>query len=179
VIATGYSGNLEFTTPDTTWLVDHVMRPIGSGADPYPPDGEWADPDLDHAARLMREVAEHPDEAAERAELGAREIRGRHSPRAAGAAIGTRLGEIGQLPRRPRASSGLDELRRLVAAGPKAAPGTGRLRGAVREALLRGLRPLTAHRDQVDREVIGALEEIRSQQAIQLAQALASQRRML
>ena len=177
VIATGYSGNLEFTTPETAWLVDHAMCPIGSGSDPYPPDGEWADPDLDHAARLMREVAEGPEEAAERAERGAREIKERHSPQAAGAAIADRLAEMAQLPRRPPPASGeLADLRRLVAAGPRPAPGLGRLRGAVRNALLRGLRPLTAHRDQVDRELIAAVEEITTQHGIQLAQALASQR---
>jgi SAM-dependent methyltransferase/glycosyltransferase involved in cell wall biosynthesis len=177
VIATGYSGNLEFTTPDTAWLVDHAMRPIGPGADPYPADGEWADPDLEHAARLMRHVVEHPEEAAERAERGAQAIKARHSPAAAGAVIAARLEEMMQLPRRPPAPSGeLTELRRLIAAGPRPAPGLGRLRGAARDALLRGLRPLTAHRDQVDRELIAALEEIRSQQGVQLAQALASQR---
>ena len=175
VIATGYSGNLEFTTPDTTWLVDHALRPIGPGADPYPEEGEWADPDLDHAARLMREVAEHPEEAAARAERGAREIRERHSPPVAGAAIASRLREMAHLPRRPPAE--LAELRRLVAAGPEPPPDLGALRGTARKALLRALRPLTAHREQIDREVLGALDELRVQQGVQLAQALASQRR--
>lgn len=178
VIATGYSGNLEFMAPDTTWLVEHTMRPIGPGCDPYPPEGEWADPDLDHAARLMREVAEHPEASAERAQRGARAIRERHSPEAAGAVIAARLQAMAQLPCRPPAPPGeLAELRRLVAAGPRPAPGLGRLRGSAREALLRALRPLTAHREQVDRELIAALEELRAEHGLQLAQALASQRR--
>jgi glycosyltransferase involved in cell wall biosynthesis len=58
VIATGYSGNLEYMTAENSYLVDYTLRPIGEGQFPYPPDGEWAEPDLDHAARLMREVAE-------------------------------------------------------------------------------------------------------------------------
>jgi len=178
VVATGYSGNLEFTTPDTAWLVQHGMRPIGEGSDPYPPEGEWAEPDLDHAARLMREVVEHPEEAGRRTERGAREIRRRHSPEAAGAAISARLGQIHGLPRRPPVGSDeLAELRRLIAAGPEPAPGIRRLRGELRKGLLRVLRPLTAHSDQVDREVLAALEEIRARQGIQLAQALRSQRR--
>ncbi len=178
VVATGYSGNLEFTTPDTAWLVEHAMCPIGPGCDPYPADGEWADPDLDHAARLMRELAEHPEAGAERAARGALAIREAHAPQAAGPVIAARLKEMAHLPRRPPSPSGeLAELRRLVAAGPRPAPGLGRLRGTAREALLRTLKPLTAHREQVDRELIGALAGIRYQQGIQLAQALASRRR--
>ncbi len=63
VIATGYSGNLDFMTEENSWLVRHTLVPIGPGADPYPPEGEWAEPDLEHAAHLMREVelAESPD----------------------------------------------------------------------------------------------------------------------
>ncbi len=179
VIATGYSGNLEFTTPENSFLVDYVMRPIGSGADPYPPEGEWADPDLEHAAWLMREVFERPDDAAERARRGARHIRERHSPQAAGRAIEARLQEIAQLPRRaPTTSAELSELHRLVAAGPEPAPGLGQLRAAARRALLRLMRPLTVHRELVDREVLGALEELRSRQGIDLALALAAQRQL-
>ena len=63
VIATGYSGNLDFMTPENSYLVDYALAPIGAGADPYPADGEWAEPDLDHAAELMREVFEDPEEA--------------------------------------------------------------------------------------------------------------------
>ena len=38
VIATGYSGNLDFMTPSNSLLVDYRMVPIGPGADPYPPE---------------------------------------------------------------------------------------------------------------------------------------------
>ena len=175
VIATGYSGNLEFTTPETAWLVDHAMCPIGSGSDPYPADGEWADPDLDHAARLMREVAEGPEEAAERAVRGAREIRGAIR-RGRRSAIAGRLAEMAQLL---AARAGIRRARRAAPPGRRrsaARPGPRASAGRRPDALLRGLRPLTAHRDQVDRELIAAVEEIRSQQGVQLAQALASQR---
>ena len=58
VIATGYSGNLDFMNDDNSYLVDYRLVPIGSGNDPYPAAGTWAEPDSEHAARLMREVFE-------------------------------------------------------------------------------------------------------------------------
>lgn len=64
VIATGWSGNLEFTRPDNSYLVDHTSVPVGEGNEPYDPAAEWAEPDLDHAAALMRHVLANPEEAA-------------------------------------------------------------------------------------------------------------------
>ncbi len=84
VIATGYSGNLDFMTADNSYLVDHTLVDIGQGSDPYPADGQWAEPDVEHAARLMREVFEHPEQAAERGRAGGRDIRRTHSAQAAG-----------------------------------------------------------------------------------------------
>ena len=45
-------------TAENGYLVDYRLVPIGPGADPYPPDGEWAEPDVEQAAELMREVVE-------------------------------------------------------------------------------------------------------------------------
>ena len=50
VIATGYSGNLDFMTAENSYLVDYTLSRIGPGSDPYPADSQWAEPDLDHAA---------------------------------------------------------------------------------------------------------------------------------
>ena len=36
---------------------------VGPNAEMYPADGTWAEPDLDHAATLMRQVWERPDDA--------------------------------------------------------------------------------------------------------------------
>jgi glycosyltransferase involved in cell wall biosynthesis len=91
VIATGYSGNLDFMTPDNSYLVGHRMVPIGAGNGPYPPAGEWAEPNVDHAAALMREVFEAPAEARRRGKLAAAEIRATHGPDAAGRAMRRRL----------------------------------------------------------------------------------------
>ena len=64
VIATAYSGNLEFMTPDTSVLVPYELERIPLGSGPYPPTASWAAPDLDFAAGAMRELAGDPNAAA-------------------------------------------------------------------------------------------------------------------
>ncbi|MEA2191694.1 MAG: hypothetical protein QOI73_1815, partial [Solirubrobacteraceae bacterium] len=97
VVATAYSGNLDYMTPRNSYLVDCALTPVGPGAEPYPPDAEWADPDLDHAAALMREVHDDRDEARRRAQIGRADIRRTHSLQAAGAAMAQRLEAIAAL----------------------------------------------------------------------------------
>ncbi len=103
VIATGYSGNLDFMTAENSFLVRHEMVPIGAGAAPYPAEGEWAEPDLAHAAALMRQVFEEPQRAAERGERAAADIRRTHSVAAAVRALPRLLspaaGAAGPAPR--------------------------------------------------------------------------------
>lgn len=91
VIATGYSGNVDYMDEATAWLVPYTLREVGPNAAPYPPDARWAEPDLDAAARAMREVVEHPAEAAARGRRAATRIRERHSPEVAGATVAGRL----------------------------------------------------------------------------------------
>jgi hypothetical protein len=64
---------------------------VGPGADPYPPDGVWAEPDLAEASALMRRVFDNPIEAREKGEQAATDIRRFNSPEASGAAIAARL----------------------------------------------------------------------------------------
>ena len=66
VIATGYSGNLDFMTSETAYLVPWRPISVGADCDPYPVGATWADPDLDAASRLMRHVASHREEAADK-----------------------------------------------------------------------------------------------------------------
>jgi GT2 family glycosyltransferase/glycosyltransferase involved in cell wall biosynthesis len=64
VIATGYSGNTDFMSPSNSLLVNHSMVDVGPGHGDYEPHQRWADPDLDHAASLMRLVADDREVAA-------------------------------------------------------------------------------------------------------------------
>jgi glycosyltransferase involved in cell wall biosynthesis len=63
VIATGYSGNLDFTTERTAALVEHHLVPVCSGEYPMHEGQVWAEPDVAHAARLMRTFVEDPARA--------------------------------------------------------------------------------------------------------------------
>jgi hypothetical protein len=76
VVATRYSGNLEFMDDATAYLVDYELGPVGPGCEPYPEDSRWAYPNLDHAAELLRRVVEHPEEARERGRRASARIRG-------------------------------------------------------------------------------------------------------
>jgi SAM-dependent methyltransferase len=168
VIGTAYSGTLEFMTAANSYLVDYDLVPIGPGADPYPPEGEWAEPDVAHAARLMREVVEHPEEARRRGERGREDIRARHSHQAAGRVMAERLGRItAGFAARPRAAAApgaidLEGLRKRIAGGPPAPPRYrfGAPQRFARRLLLRALKPYTHHARSVDAELARGLESL-------------------
>ncbi|VTS03762.1 glycosyltransferase family 4 protein [Tuwongella immobilis] len=69
VIASGYSGNLDFMTSDNSLLVDTKRVLIQEDVGPYPKGIGWGDPCLDHAAHWMRWIRENPQAARD---LGAR-----------------------------------------------------------------------------------------------------------
>ena len=94
VIATGYSGNLQFMTEANSFLVPWAPTSIPTGCEPYPPGGTWAEPDLEAAARLMRTVLEDPELAAARGRQGAEDLRVLHSAEVAGRQISARLAEL-------------------------------------------------------------------------------------
>jgi len=54
VVATAYSGNMEFMTADNSCLVDYRMIAVQPGDYPHGEGQQWADPDPGHAARHMR-----------------------------------------------------------------------------------------------------------------------------
>jgi glycosyltransferase involved in cell wall biosynthesis/SAM-dependent methyltransferase len=94
VIATGYSGNLHFMTPDNSYLVDYTLSAVPPACGPYPTTARWAAPDLGHAARLLRMVYERPFDVASTARRGQADILDRHGSRIAGAALARRIDEI-------------------------------------------------------------------------------------
>jgi glycosyltransferase involved in cell wall biosynthesis len=96
VIATGYSGNLDFTKPDNAFLVPWAYGTVPPG-NLYPPGGRWAEPDLDEAAWLLRYVWEHPDEARARGKRGQADLARSHSPQAAAAVVARRAEAIGRM----------------------------------------------------------------------------------
>ncbi|HQT65217.1 MAG: glycosyl transferase family 1 [Acidiphilium sp. 21-62-4] len=69
VIATGWSGNVDFMTPETSILVSHKLVPVIDPRGTYEmPGALWAEPDIEDAAAGLRKLADDP---ALRARLGA------------------------------------------------------------------------------------------------------------
>jgi len=60
VIVTGYSGNLDFTTPRNSCLVDYELVPLTQDFGPYQKGNRWADPDIDQAAGAMTRLVDDP-----------------------------------------------------------------------------------------------------------------------
>jgi glycosyltransferase involved in cell wall biosynthesis len=94
VIATGYSGNLDFMTAENSYLCSYIFREIGPESPPYPATSRWAEPNLDEAAAYMRHVYENPDEAEQRGKFAADQIARLHSPAAAGITLRQRIDAI-------------------------------------------------------------------------------------
>ena len=78
VIATAYSGNLDFMDDECAFLVPAGRSRVGRGSPPYPPDSIWGEPDLEAAAEQMRRVFESPGEASRRAANGRKRVLREH-----------------------------------------------------------------------------------------------------
>ena len=94
VIATRYSGNLDFMDDDNSLLVDFSMIPLRYGDYPYWKGQSWADADVGHAASLMRRVFDDRAYARDLGALGAASIRRTNSKAGCGEAVHNRLLEI-------------------------------------------------------------------------------------
>jgi glycosyltransferase involved in cell wall biosynthesis len=115
VIATGYSGNLEFMDDETGYLVPYEMTTVGPGAAPYYADGRWAEPDLDAAAGTMRRVVECRDEALRKAEAARRRVLREHGRERAARFVTERFNAIQEKRRLGYRSDVADAVRRRLA----------------------------------------------------------------
>ena len=60
VVATAYSGNMDFCSSDTCWLVDYSLAEVAPGDYIFTHPGQrWADPDISSAAAQFRAVYEN------------------------------------------------------------------------------------------------------------------------
>ncbi len=94
VIATRYSGNLDFMDDSNSLLVDYSMVKVGQGKQPYEANASWAEPSVEHAARLMRQLYENQTSAAELGMKAKADLSERVSVEAAGVRMRDRLIEI-------------------------------------------------------------------------------------
>lgn len=93
VVATAYSGNLDFMDADDALLVPAEVVRIGPGQF-YPADGHWAAPDLEAAAAALRRLSGDPTLGVELA-VRARESIARIGVEAVGMIATARLRELG------------------------------------------------------------------------------------
>ena len=102
VIATAYSGNMDFTTRDNACLVGYRLAPITvddhrlfpPAADMYVPGLPWAVPDVAQAARWMRLLLDRPALRRRLGAAGAATIRERFGPDVVASRACQRLDEI-------------------------------------------------------------------------------------
>lgn len=133
VIATNYSGNLEFTRADNAYLVSHGTSTVPEGYPPYPAGAEWAEPDLDDAARLMLDVMGDPAGRQARGARAAETIRTEFSTEALAKVAHQRLEEIWSSPAyRKRVSRQSVAAERIKQAAHEAPARTSRLSGLLR-----------------------------------------------
>jgi glycosyltransferase involved in cell wall biosynthesis len=91
VIATGYSGNMEFMNHNNSFLVRYKLTELEENYGPYEKGNVWAEPDLEHAAELIRLVFDNralSQQVAKRAEL---DIKTTMTPAVAGQEMRSRL----------------------------------------------------------------------------------------
>jgi glycosyltransferase involved in cell wall biosynthesis len=92
VVATGYSGNLEFMSRENSYLVGYRLTTIEQAIGSYYRAGDvWAEPDVGEAADLMAMVVSDPAEAACRGARAAAEIRAQLAPDVIAHAVADRL----------------------------------------------------------------------------------------
>jgi glycosyltransferase involved in cell wall biosynthesis len=104
VISTGYSGPMDYLDARCDRLVRYKLIPASQAQQKarfaFDSTMSWAEPDIEHAAMLMRDVYEHRQEAKERAAERAPLLRERYSMQAIGRMAAQRLTHLAaNLPR--------------------------------------------------------------------------------
>lgn len=164
-IATDYSATTELMTAEVGWPVPYRLVAVGAGNQPYHPDARWAEPDLDAAARAMREVADDPAEAARRGRAAREHLLATRTMDAAANWLRDAVEQARQRWRLPRSvpppavGSPLEPLRTAREAlrwrADVAAPSRTPFASAVRRAVLRAI----DHYDVHQRRVLSALAD--------------------
>jgi glycosyltransferase involved in cell wall biosynthesis len=91
VVATAWSGNMDFMTSDNSCLVDYQLVPVGDGEYFQHAGQRWAEPSIVHAAEQMRRLVEDREFATKIGAQAALDICDRLSPHATAERIIRRL----------------------------------------------------------------------------------------
>ena len=169
VIATGYSGNLEFMDESNSYLVPYELVDVPTDWWAYAPGATWAAPNPDAAARLMRHVWEHPDEAYALGERARDELVERFSVRRTAEFIQGRLADLRAQGTVAARASGHDARPAIAAASQGLAEHVGaslvadrstRPTPVVRRLLRRALWPYLEEQRRVDMAVLDAVSSL-------------------
>jgi glycosyltransferase involved in cell wall biosynthesis len=164
VLATGYSGNLEFMDPEASYLVPYELVPVPTEWWAHAPGAMWAQPDVAAAAEAMRQVYDHPESAGVVGVRARERILSRYSPERTAELVQERFASARARIRRDasvdfranllRAAS---EVQRGVALGASDSAGAA---AVLRRATLRLLWPHLEEQHAFDQEVVEALARL-------------------
>jgi GT2 family glycosyltransferase/glycosyltransferase involved in cell wall biosynthesis len=115
VIATSYSGNLEFCDDTTCFPLAYKLREVEKITGPYFPYAIWAEPDRQNLMAQMRLVNDNQPEAWKRGKIAAAKLRAEFSLAAIGRNIMARLRHIGLTEEKPKFIPWLGRARGLAA----------------------------------------------------------------
>lgn len=94
VIATGWSGNMDFMTVANSFPVRYELVEIDARVGPYAAGETWAEPSIEHAAALMRQVFDNRAQGHTRGGLAQREMAANYSSAAVAQVLDQRLSAI-------------------------------------------------------------------------------------
>ena len=94
VIATAFSGPLDYLDPQSHWLVRAAPAPARQRYSYYNPAMKWAEPDLAHAVEGLRWVGGHREAARAAARAAAERLRANYAPARIGEFAKRRLMEL-------------------------------------------------------------------------------------
>ncbi len=94
VIATGYSGNMEFMNEENSFPVRYGLVEIEKDFGPYKKGNLWAEPDAGHAAEIMRALYENRELARKVGAAASNHMKAQFNPVVAGRKILSRLERV-------------------------------------------------------------------------------------
>lgn len=94
VIATGYSGNMDFMNEDNSFPVDYREVAVKHGEYPFAEGQVWADADIDDAVNIMSKLVENPRLGVEKGIMGRHTIERLYGFRQIGLAYQQRINHI-------------------------------------------------------------------------------------
>lgn len=164
VIATAYSGNLDFMDDEGSYLVPFRLVPVPESEMGHGAGAQWADPSVEVAASYMRRVFDAQDEARAIGEVGRRKVVARFSLDRVAAAVASELDTVRSQPRsaargRRRASIVDATLALARDATLVGYPGRGAA-ATVRRALLRALWPQLVNQRRRDEAMLQGLADV-------------------